>query len=73
MSSDRWPLQLLFTEQCVLNSVQQDGGRPLKTRIKHVRADLESIGASIDWWRKCKDRVQWRKATQKVLLNIPTP
>jgi len=31
-----------------------------------------AIGHAYDWWRKCKDREQW-KTTFQVLLNVPSP
>ena len=37
-----------------------------------VRDDLDAIGHAYDWWRKCKNREDWR-ATIQVLLDVPSP
>ena len=36
-----------------------------------VRDDLNAIGRAYDWWRKCKNREDWRAIIQ-VLLNVPS-
>jgi len=37
-----------------------------------LRDDRVAIEHAYDWWRKCKDREQWKTIIQ-VLLNVPCP
>jgi len=44
----------------------------LKSWNEYVRDDLAAIGHAYDWWRKCKDREQWKTIAQG-LLDVPSP
>ena len=33
---------------------------------------VAAIGHAYDWWKKCKDREQWKTIIQ-VLLDVPSP
>ena len=62
------PLQMMFS------TIAGNGarGRPLKNWNDYVREDLDAIGHAYDWWKKCKDREEWRNIIQ-VLLDVPRP
>ncbi len=68
MSDTRLPLQLMFSTMSGTGS----RGRPLKSWNDYIREDLEAIGMPYNWWRKCKNRDEWRDAI-KVLLDVPSP
>ena len=38
----------------------------------HVREGLEAIGPANDWWKKYKNREEWKSVIQ-VLLDVPSP
>ena len=68
MERTRMPLQMMFS------TIAGNGarGRPLKKWNDYVREDLDAIGHAYDWWKKCKDREEWRNIIQ-VLLDVPSP
>ena len=76
MDPTRIPLQMMFgtmthsKEESMLGSGAR--GRPLKSMNDYVIDDLDAIGHPYDWWRKCKNREDWRAITQ-VLLDVPSP
>ena len=68
MDNVRLFLQMMFSR--VTGSEVR--GRVLKRWNEYVREDLAAIGHAYDWWRKRKDREQWKTIIQ-VLLNVPRP
>ena len=68
MDPVRMPLQLMFSTMPGTGA----GGRPLKSWNDYVRDDFDAIGHAYDWWRKCKNREDW-KAIIQVLLDVPSP
>jgi len=38
----------------------------------HVIDDFVAIGHAYDWWRKCKDRGQWKTMIQVLYLVLRT-
>ncbi len=68
MNPTRIPLQMMFSTMSGTGA----RGRPLKSWNDYVRDDLDAIGHPYDWWRKCKNREDWRAITQ-VLLDVPSP
>ena len=63
MKEDRLPKQLLF------GTIEGVGrrGRPVKSWNECVRDDLDSMGLSCHWWRKCQDRAGWKGIIEKLL------
>ncbi len=68
MGDTRLPLQLMFSSMLGTGT----RGRPIKSWNDYVREDLDTIGMPYNWWRKCKNREDWRSAI-KVLLDVPSP
>ena len=68
MDPTRIPLQLMIST--MLGTGPR--GTPLKSWNEYVRDDLDAVGHPYDWWRKCKNREDWR-AIIKVLLDVPGP
>ena len=56
MERTRLPLQMVFST----TAGNGGRGRPLKNWNDYVREDLDAIGHAYDWWKKCKDRDEWR-------------
>ena len=52
MSDDRLPKQMLFGTL----EGKSAPGRPVKSWNDFVREDLDHIGLTYHWWRKCQDR-----------------
>ena len=46
--------------------------RQTKTWNDYVRENLYATGHAYDWWKKCKDREEWKSVIQ-VVLGVPSP
>jgi len=70
MDNVRLPLQMMFSTMTGSGA----GGRSLKSWNEYVRENVPAIGHAYDhdWWKKCKDREQWKTIIQ-VLLDVPSP
>ena len=42
-------------------------GRPIKSWNDCVRKDLDSLGLTLTWWKRCQDRANWKAVIETLL------
>ena len=63
MDNDRLPKIMMFS------TLEGAGrrGRPVKCWNDYVRKDLDNLGLSLTWWRRCQDRPSWKAVIETLL------
>ena len=63
MGNDRLPKMMMFS------TLEGAGkrGRPIKSWNDCVRKDLDSLGLTLTWWKRCQDRASWKAVIETLL------
>ena len=63
MENDRLPKMMMFS------TLEGAGkrGRPIRSWNDYVRKDLDSLGMSLTWWKRCQDRPSWKAVIETLL------
>ena len=64
MNDDRLPKQLLFHQ---MKAAEKRPGRPIKSWLDYVRADLARLQIAFSWFKMSQDREKWRNTIQTLL------